>query len=74
VRVACQELGIPNRGTRGSRKHFATQEYTRLVKAGASDREALLATSHQLGHNRINATIQSYVPVQSRVRVSRSEG
>jgi len=69
VRQACQELGIPIRGTHGFRKHFANQEYTRQIKSGASDREALLETSHQLGHNRINVTIQSYIPIQNRVRI-----
>ena len=71
VRQACLELGIPIRGTHGFRKHFANQEYTHQIEKGASDREALLTTSHQLGHNRINVTIQSYIPIQNRVRVSR---
>ena len=74
VRKACLELGIPNRGTHGFRKHFATQEYAGQIEAGASDREALLTTSHQLGHNRINVTIQSYIPIQNRVRVRRRMG
>ena len=68
VRQVCQELGIPNHGTHGFRKHFANQEYRRQMEAGANDRQALLATSHQLGHNRINVTIQSYIPIQNRVR------
>jgi len=71
VREACLELGIPLRGTHGFRKHFANQEYTHEIEKGASDREALLTTSYQLGHNRINATIQSYIPIQNRVRVDR---
>lgn len=74
VRQACLELGIPNRGTHGFRKHFATRDYTGQIEAGASDRQALLTTSHQLGHNRINVTIQSYIPIQNRVRVRRRMG
>jgi hypothetical protein len=43
--------------------------YHHLRAQGADDRQALLATSHQLGHNRIDVTRQSYVP-----KVEREKG
>jgi integrase len=66
VRAACRVLDIPCLGTHGFRKEFANQEYRRLIEAGASDREALLATSRQLGHNRIDVTRMSYIAPQNR--------
>jgi hypothetical protein len=53
-------------GTHGLRKEFANREYRRLIEAGATDREALLGTSHQLGHNRTDVTRQSYIAPQNR--------
>jgi hypothetical protein len=38
----------------------------RLIEAGTSNREALLATSRQLGHNRTDVTQQSYIAHQNR--------
>ena len=61
VRRACRELGIACLGTHGFRKTFAVNEYHHQRAAGASDPEALLATSIQLGHNRAAVTRQSYV-------------
>ncbi len=68
VREACRELGIPALGTHAFRKAFAVEEYQRNVAAGASDPEALLNTSRQLGHNRARVTSESYVSVDVRRR------
>jgi len=51
VRKACKALGIPCLGR---------------IEAGADDDQALLDTSIQLGHNRKEVTIQSYIPPQDR--------
>jgi len=67
VKKTCGELGIECLGTHGFRKAFAAQEYCRAVKAGGSDRQALLAVSHQLGHNRLSVAARSYVPPEVRV-------
>jgi integrase len=61
VRRACQALEIPCLGTHGFRKTFAVDDYHRHRQAGAGQREALLKTSQQLGHNRAIVTRQSYV-------------
>ncbi len=66
VRQACRELGIRPLGTHGFRKTFSVEEYRRMRSRGAGDREALLDTSHKLGHNRIDATRQSYVSSDER--------
>jgi integrase len=66
VRKACKALGIPCLGTHGFRKTFAAQNYKNRIEAGADDDQALLDTSIQLGHNRKEVTIQSYVPPQDR--------
>jgi integrase len=66
VRKACRELGIACLGTHGFRKTFAVNEYHHRRAAGASDPEALLATSNQLGHNRATVTRQSYVSREER--------
>jgi integrase len=66
VRKACKALGILCLGTHGFRKTFAAQNYKNRIEAGADDDEALLDTSIQLGHNRKEVTIQSYVPPQDR--------
>jgi integrase len=61
VRQACSELGIQPLATHGYRKTFSVEVYHRARLRGANDRQALLETSHKLGHNRINVTHQSYV-------------
>ena len=68
VRQACTALGILCLGTHGFRKAFSVENYHRARAQGADDRQALLATSHQLGHNRIDVTRQSYVPKIERER------
>ncbi|HEX9091992.1 MAG TPA: tyrosine-type recombinase/integrase [Anaerolineales bacterium] len=66
VRQACRELGIRQLGTHGFRKTFSVEEYHRARSHGADDRQALLETSHKLGHNRIDVTRQSYVSSDER--------
>ncbi len=66
VRQACRELGIQQLGTHGFRKTFSVEEYHRARSNGADDRQALLVTSHKLGHNRIDVTRQSYVSSDER--------
>jgi integrase len=66
VRKACTELGILCLGTHGFRKTFAAQNYLNRIEAGADDDQALLDTSNQLGHNRKEVTVQSYIPPQDR--------
>jgi integrase len=66
VRQACRELGIRQLGTHGFRKTFSVEEYHRARLRGAGDRQALLETSHKLGHNRIDVTRQSYIPSDER--------
>ncbi|HSF83053.1 MAG TPA: tyrosine-type recombinase/integrase [Anaerolineales bacterium] len=61
VRKACWELDIQPLATHGYRKTFSVEEYHRARSLGADDRQALLETSHKLGHNRIDVTRQSYV-------------
>ena len=68
VKEACTQLGIDCLGTHGFRKGFAAEEYRREVEAGRSDRQALLAVSHQLGHNRLSVAARSYVPPEVRIR------
>ena len=67
VRRACPKLGIACLGTHGLRRSFAAAEYLRAIRAGATDREALLNVSLQLGHNRIQVAAYSYVPAEIRV-------
>jgi len=66
VRQACRELGIRQLGTHGFRKTFSVEGYHRARSQGADDRQALLETSHKLGHNRIDVTRQSYVSTDER--------
>jgi integrase len=66
VRKACRELGIQPLATHGYRKTFSVEEYHRAKSRGADDRQALLETSHKLGHNRIDGTRQSYVSSDER--------
>jgi integrase len=66
VRKACRELGIRHLATHGYRKAFSVEEYHRARSRGADDRQALLVTSHKLGHNRIDVTRQSYVSSDER--------
>lgn len=63
---ACRELDIRPLGSHGYRKTFSVEEYHRARSHGADDRQALLETSHKLGHNRIDVTRQSYVPQEER--------
>jgi integrase len=62
VRQVCAALNIPSLGTHAFRKAFSMDNYRQARAQGADGRQALLVTSHQLGHNRINVTRQSYVP------------
>ncbi len=66
VRKACRDLGIQPLGTHGFRKTFSVEQYHQARSSGASDRQALLETSHKLGHNRIDVTRQSYVSQEER--------
>jgi integrase len=66
VRDACDELGIHKLASHGYRKTFSVEEYHRARSRGADDRQALLETSLKLGHNRIDVTRQSYVPLKER--------
>jgi len=66
VRQTCRDLGIRPLATHGYRKTFSVEEYHRARAKGAVDRQALLETSHKLGHNRIDVTRQSYVPLEER--------
>jgi integrase len=68
VKKTCSQLGIECLGTHGFRKGFAAQEYHRMVETGSSDRQALLAVSRQLGHNRMSVAARSYLPPEVRVR------
>ncbi len=68
VREACRESGIPCLGTHAFRKAFSVEEYHLSRSQGANDRQALLAASRQLGHNRVDVTRQSYIPPQDRER------
>jgi integrase len=63
VRDACRESDIPCLGTHAFRKAFSVEEYH---QARSLDRQALLAVSRQLGHNRVDVTRQSYIPPQER--------
>ena len=66
VRQACKELGIPCLATHAYRKAFSVEQYQQARSRGVNDRQALLETSRQLGHNRVDVTCQSYVPPQAR--------
>ncbi|MFZ2098717.1 MAG: tyrosine-type recombinase/integrase [Anaerolineales bacterium] len=66
VRQSCRELGIQQLGTHGYRKTFSVEAYHQARSHGADDRQALLKTSHKLGHNRIDVTRQSYVSTDER--------
>jgi len=66
VRQACRELGIQPLGTHGYRKTFSVEAYHQARSHGADDHQALLETSHKLGHNRIDVTRQSYVSSDER--------
>jgi integrase len=66
VRDACDELGAHKLASHGYRKTFSVEEYHRARSRGADDRQALLETSLKLGHNRIDVTRQSYVPLEER--------
>ena len=73
VRRACRELGFVCLGTHGFRKTFAVNDYHHHRAAGASDPEALLATSNQLGHNRTAVTRQSYVSSEERWKAGKPQ-
>jgi integrase len=49
-----------------SGKHLQRKTIKNGIEAGADDDQALLDTSIQLGHNRKEVTIQSYIPPQDR--------
>jgi len=66
VRNACRELGIPCLATHAFRKTFSVEDYHQARSRGADDRQALLETSRQLGHNRVDVTRQSYIPQEER--------
>jgi integrase len=66
VRKACRELEIPRLATHAFRKAYSVKNYLRARSEGADDQQALLETSRQLGHNRVDVTRQSYVPPQLR--------
>jgi integrase len=66
VRQACRALGSQPLGTHGFRKSFSVAEFHRARSRGADDHQALLETSHKLGHNRIDVTRQSYVSSEER--------
>jgi integrase len=61
VDQVCKALDIPCLSTHGFRKTFAEVDYQRHIQAGNTDRQALLKTSRQLGHNRADVTRQSYI-------------
>jgi integrase len=61
VRQACDGNGIEPLGTHGLRKTFAVNDFLRNMKSGRTIDEALLRTSRQLGHNRINVVLHSYI-------------
>jgi integrase len=67
VEDACEDSHIHCLGTHGFRKTFAVENYQRARAAGESDREALEFTSQQLGHNRIEVAIQSYISADARL-------
>lgn len=71
VDQVCEALDIPFLSTHGFRKTFAEGDYQRNIQAGASDREALLRTAKQLGHNRADVTRQSYISPRHRQRGAR---
>ena len=66
IRDACRELDIHRLASHGYRKTFSVENYHRARARGADDRQALLETSHKLGHNRIDVTRQSYVSREER--------
>ena len=68
VRKACRDLGIRPLATHGFRKTFSVEAYHLARSKGAGDRQALLETSHKLGHNRIDVTRQSYVSPEERAK------
>ena len=49
------------------------EEYHRARSSGADDRQALLATSLKLGHNRIAVTRQSYVSSLEREKAGKAD-
>lgn len=68
VRQACAALNIPCLGTHAFRKTFSVENYHLARAQGADDKQALLNTSHQLGHNQVDVTRQSYVAIHDRDR------
>ena len=73
VRKACLELNIQSQASHGYRKTFSVESYHRARSAGADDRQALLATSLKLGHNRIAVTRQSYVSSLEREKAGKAD-
>jgi integrase len=72
IRKACRDLGIQSLASHGYRKTFSVEEYHRTRSSGADDRQALLATSIKLGHNRIAVTRQSYVSSLEREKAGKA--
>jgi integrase len=72
VDQVCKALDIPCLSTHGFRKTFAEGDYQRNIQAGTSDRQALLKTAKQLGHNLADVTRQSYISSNHRKRGARS--
>ncbi len=73
VRQACRVLDIPQLATHAFRKTFSVENYHRARSEGADDQQALLETSHQLGHNRVDVTRQSYVSQEVRKKGDTSQ-
>ena len=73
VRKACRELNILSQASHGYRKTFSVELYHQARSAGADDRQALLATSLKLGHNRIAVTRQSYVSSLEREKAGKTD-
>jgi len=61
VQKACMAVGIDGSGVHRLRATYAQLQYTKLRMAGMNDRQARLAVSKLLGHNRIDVTY-AYIP------------
>ena len=60
------DIYVSDMSDHGFRKTYSVADYQRARASGANDRQALLKTSHDLGHNRADVTRQSYVPQEER--------
>src|SRR5271157_3863507 len=61
VQKACMAVGIDGSGVHRLRATYAQLQYTKFRMAGMNDRQARLAVSKLLGHNRIDVTY-AYIP------------